>query len=80
MRSLAFTPSVVVCFGLRLIYLKVQAPEVPPEAPPPCEGELVGRGRQKGAPGPFSAEGTIEYKVYIFMWMFFCIYASFLMS
>lgn len=24
------------------------------------EGELVGRGRQKGAPGPFSTEGTVK--------------------
>lgn len=24
----------------------------------PAEAELVGRGRQKGAPGPFSTEGT----------------------
>ncbi|XP_026177345.1 piwi-like protein 1 [Mastacembelus armatus] len=29
-------------------------------APPPAEGELVGRGRQQGAPGPFSAEAVLQ--------------------
>lgn len=38
-----------------------------PAAPPPTEGELVGRGRQKGAPGPFSAEGTVEHLIYLFL-------------
>ncbi|XP_078105787.1 piwi-like protein 1 isoform X2 [Sander vitreus] len=31
-----------------------------PAAPPPAEGELVGRGRQKGAPGPYSAEAILQ--------------------
>uniref|UniRef100_A0AAQ6A636 Piwi-like protein 1 n=1 Tax=Amphiprion ocellaris TaxID=80972 RepID=A0AAQ6A636_AMPOC len=31
-----------------------------PPAPPPAEGDLGGRGRQKGAPGPFSAESKIS--------------------
>ncbi|XP_059194229.1 piwi-like protein 1 [Centropristis striata] len=30
------------------------------EIPPPAEGELVGRGRQKGAPGAFSAEAVLQ--------------------
>uniref|UniRef100_A0AAQ5YU09 Piwi-like protein 1 n=1 Tax=Amphiprion ocellaris TaxID=80972 RepID=A0AAQ5YU09_AMPOC len=30
--------------------------------PPPAEGDLGGRGRQKGAPGPFSAESKAKYK------------------
>ncbi|XP_074494492.1 piwi-like protein 1 isoform X2 [Sebastes fasciatus] len=34
--------------------------EPAPPAPPPAEGELVGRGRQKGAPGPFSAEAVLQ--------------------
>ncbi|XP_026198317.1 piwi-like protein 1 isoform X1 [Anabas testudineus] len=38
----------------------VQARETAPAAPPPTEGELVGRGRQKGAPGPFSAEAVLQ--------------------
>ncbi|XP_034068438.1 piwi-like protein 1 [Gymnodraco acuticeps] len=29
-------------------------------APPPDPGQLVGRGRQKGAPGPFSAEAVLQ--------------------
>ncbi|XP_073321445.1 piwi-like protein 1 [Pagrus major] len=37
-----------------------QAREPAPAAPPPTEGELVGRGRQKGAPGPFSAEAVLQ--------------------
>ncbi|XP_041792667.1 piwi-like protein 1 [Chelmon rostratus] len=32
-------------------------------APPPAEGELVGRGRQKGAPGAFSAEAALQISV-----------------
>ncbi|XP_068560124.1 piwi-like protein 1 [Cebidichthys violaceus] len=31
-----------------------------PPAPPSAEGELVGRGRQKSAPGPFSAEAVLQ--------------------
>ncbi|XP_031705377.1 piwi-like protein 1 [Anarrhichthys ocellatus] len=31
-----------------------------PPAPPPAEGELVGRGRQKNAPGPFSGEAVLQ--------------------
>ncbi|XP_045889696.1 piwi-like protein 1 [Micropterus dolomieu] len=37
-----------------------QAREPAPAAAPATEGELVGRGRQKGAPGPFSAEAVIQ--------------------
>ncbi|TDH12570.1 hypothetical protein EPR50_G00048300 [Perca flavescens] len=37
-----------------------QAREPAPAAPPPAEGELVGRGRQKGAPGPYSAEAILQ--------------------
>ncbi|KAM8759484.1 piwi-like protein 1 [Acanthopagrus schlegelii] len=37
-----------------------QARDPVPAAPPPTEGELVGRGRQKGAPGPFSAEAVLQ--------------------
>uniref|UniRef100_A0A8P4KP93 Piwi like RNA-mediated silencing 1 n=1 Tax=Dicentrarchus labrax TaxID=13489 RepID=A0A8P4KP93_DICLA len=37
-----------------------QARESTPAPPPPTEGELVGRGRQKGAPGPFSAEAVLQ--------------------
>uniref|UniRef100_A0A671U8K6 Piwi-like RNA-mediated gene silencing 1 n=1 Tax=Sparus aurata TaxID=8175 RepID=A0A671U8K6_SPAAU len=37
-----------------------QARDPAPAAPPPTEGELVGRGRQKGAPGPFSAEAVLQ--------------------
>ncbi|XP_023249891.1 piwi-like protein 1 [Seriola lalandi dorsalis] len=37
-----------------------QAQEPAPAAIPPAEGELVGRGRQKGAPGPFSAEAVLQ--------------------
>ncbi|KAF3696050.1 Piwi-like protein 1 [Channa argus] len=32
----------------------------PPAAAPSHEGELVGRGRQKGAPGPFSAQAVTK--------------------
>lgn len=39
--------------------------EPEPPAPPPAEGELVGRGRQKGAPGPFSAEGTVCHDMFV---------------
>lgn len=31
-----------------------------PAPPPPAEGELVGRGRQKGAPGAIAREGKIK--------------------
>ncbi|XP_023146720.1 piwi-like protein 1 [Amphiprion ocellaris] len=37
-----------------------QARDPTPPAPPPAEGDLGGRGRQKGAPGPFSAETVLE--------------------
>ncbi|XP_074526370.1 piwi-like protein 1 [Halichoeres trimaculatus] len=37
-----------------------QAPDPTPVPAPPAEGELVGRGRQKGAPGPFSAEAVMQ--------------------
>ncbi|XP_034726927.1 piwi-like protein 1 [Etheostoma cragini] len=37
-----------------------QARELAPAASPPAEGELVGRGRQKGAPGPYSAEAILQ--------------------
>ncbi|XP_070759890.1 piwi-like protein 1 isoform X2 [Enoplosus armatus] len=37
-----------------------QAQEPVQAAAPPTEGELVGRGRQKGAPGPFSAEAVLQ--------------------
>uniref|UniRef100_UPI0037E74F43 piwi-like protein 1 isoform X2 n=1 Tax=Semicossyphus pulcher TaxID=241346 RepID=UPI0037E74F43 len=37
-----------------------QAREPAPAPAPPAEGELVGRGRQKGAPGPFSAETVLQ--------------------
>lgn len=49
--------------------LKSQAREPAPPPAPPAEGELVGRGRQKGAPGPFSAEGTVEHKVMTYMFL-----------
>ncbi|XP_037337718.1 piwi-like protein 1 [Pungitius pungitius] len=34
--------------------------EPEPPAPPPAEGELVGRGRQKSAPVPFSADAVLQ--------------------
>ncbi|XP_060893634.1 piwi-like protein 1 [Labrus mixtus] len=37
-----------------------QAREPTPAPAPPAEGELVGRGRQKGAPGAFSAEAILQ--------------------
>ncbi|XP_034548252.1 piwi-like protein 1 isoform X2 [Notolabrus celidotus] len=37
-----------------------QAREPTPAPVPPTEGELVGRGRQKGTPGPFSAEAVLQ--------------------
>ncbi|XP_065820218.1 piwi-like protein 1 [Labrus bergylta] len=37
-----------------------QAREPTPAPAPPAEGELVGRGRQKGAPGAFSAEAVLQ--------------------
>jgi len=33
-------------------------------APASAEGDLVGRGRQKGVPGPFSAEGTVSHDMF----------------
>lgn len=45
-------------------FFKSQAQEPAPAAAPPAEaGDLGGRGRQKGAPGPFSAEGAVKQKV-----------------
>lgn len=49
--------------------MKSQAREPAPPPAPPAEGELVGRGRQKGAPGPFSAEGTVKYEVMTYMFL-----------
>ncbi len=46
-------------------FLKSQAREPAPPPTATAEGELVGRGRQKGAPGPVSAEGTVKHKVMI---------------
>ncbi|XP_043967319.1 piwi-like protein 1 [Gambusia affinis] len=37
-----------------------QAHEVAPAPPPPAEGELVGRGRQKGAPGAIAREAVLQ--------------------
>ncbi|XP_028269817.1 piwi-like protein 1 [Parambassis ranga] len=37
-----------------------QAREPAPAADPSAEGERVGRGRQKGAPGPYAAEGILQ--------------------
>ncbi|KAM7391642.1 hypothetical protein PAMP_022319 [Pampus punctatissimus] len=37
-----------------------QTQEPTPSPTPPATGELVGRGRQKGAPGPFSAEAVLQ--------------------
>ncbi|XP_061585884.1 piwi-like protein 1 isoform X1 [Cololabis saira] len=37
-----------------------QASELEPPAPPPAEGELVGRGRQKGAPGPYTGKAVLQ--------------------
>lgn len=51
-------------------FFKSQAQEpAPAAAPPPEAGDLGGRGRQKGAPGPFSAEGAVKQKVKLH---FFC--------
>lgn len=49
------------CF---VFFFKSQAQEpAPAAAPPPEGGDLGGRGRQKGAPGPLSAEGAVKQKV-----------------
>uniref|UniRef100_A0AAX7T3L8 Piwi-like protein 1 n=1 Tax=Astatotilapia calliptera TaxID=8154 RepID=A0AAX7T3L8_ASTCA len=46
-------------------FFKSQAQEpAPAAAPPPEAGDLGGRGRQKGAPGPFSAEGAVKQKLF----------------
>ncbi|XP_047447719.1 piwi-like protein 1 [Mugil cephalus] len=37
-----------------------QAQEAQPGTSAPTEGKLVGRGRQKGAPGPFSSEDVVQ--------------------
>ncbi|XP_041644109.1 piwi-like protein 1 [Cheilinus undulatus] len=37
-----------------------QSREPAPAPAPPTEGELVGRGRQKGTPGPFSGEAVLQ--------------------
>nr|XP_020446024.1 LOW QUALITY PROTEIN: piwi-like protein 1 [Monopterus albus] len=37
-----------------------QADEPAPAEAPPTESELIGRGRQRGAPGPFSAEALLQ--------------------
>lgn len=47
-------------FNVFEILLQTQAHEVAPSPPPPAEGELVGRGRQKGAPGAIAREGEIK--------------------
>lgn len=49
------------------LFLKSQAQEPPPGTATPAEGALVGRGRQKGAPGPFTGEGTISPLFRIFL-------------
>ncbi|KAM7416297.1 hypothetical protein PAMA_018390 [Pampus argenteus] len=41
-------------------FSKSQTQEPTPAPAPPASGELVGRGRQKGAPGPFSAEAVLQ--------------------
>lgn len=51
--------------------MKSQAREPAPVTGVPsggaAEAELLGsRGRQKGAPGPFSTEGTVGQKVFFF--------------
>lgn len=60
--------NLLFCFVF--FFFKSQAQEpAPAAAPPPEAGDLGGRGRQKGAPGPFSAEGAVKQKVELH---FFC--------
>lgn len=53
-----------------VFFPKSQAQEAAPAASaaaPPTERELVGRGRQRGAPGPFSGDGNIQSSHVLFL-------------